>query len=122
MNKPAYDFVSTPDKLRCIFTSEGIVQIKKIILFYPVQDNSEMYELAFGDLVDNKFVDYYSVTNNQDMEKIIGTVINAIHSFFDTYADKTIFFKVVRHREHVCIVPSLPKISPNRNQHIKFMV
>lgn len=82
--------------LQFSFTSEGDKgSIEKMIEFSPMQNNR--WNLGFGDLQDNDWVDSV-VSNNNDMRKVLQTVANAVHAFFDIYKDHEILIMPVDRR------------------------
>jgi hypothetical protein len=78
------------------FTSVGEKgEIKKIIEFYPIQENQ--WNLGFGDLKDGDWVDSV-VSNNNDFRKVLQTVANAIHIFLEMYPHQEIIIIPVDNR------------------------
>lgn len=51
------------------------------------------YNLGFGDLYDDGTVDDMSISNNNDMEKVIATIVQTMFHFFDNYPDKFVFIE-----------------------------
>lgn len=70
------------------FTSIGSKgNIEKIIEFTYMQDN--YWNLGFGDVKGDDWEDNI-ISNNNDMRKVLQTIANAIHLFFDLYPDQNI--------------------------------
>jgi hypothetical protein len=70
------------------FTSKGSKgSIKKIIEFAYMQDH--YWNLGFGDVKGNDWDDDV-ISNNNDLRKVLQTVANAIHLFFDLYPDQNV--------------------------------
>lgn len=65
--------------------------ILKRITFRLVEGNS-VYNLAFGDVVNNE-IDDYSISDNKDMLKILATVAYAVEQFLTAYPDRFVFFR-----------------------------
>ena len=66
--------------------SKGIIQ--KIIEFRRIQNSR--WNLSFGDVKDNDWADNV-VSDNGDLRKVLQTIANAIHLFFDHYPEDEIF-------------------------------
>ena len=83
MNLPKYQLKSEQDLRTFEFISEGPRgYIKKLIVFQNT-NIPNLYNLAFGDkTIDGKINDK-SVSNNNDTEKVLATVISAVYAFFD---------------------------------------
>ena len=93
MKGPYYHFESSEDKLSYVFESVSDEKIvMKIVEYTPFEYNSSIYNLAFGDMNEDGFLDDLSISNNQDMERILATVIQTTFSFFRTYPNKKLFF------------------------------
>jgi hypothetical protein len=93
MEKPIYDLKSSKDGLRYFFESKSTNIIQKAVIYFPIDENPEIYELSFGDVTDDHYVDFMNVSNNQDMEMVLATVIRTIHLFFEQYPHKMIYFR-----------------------------
>ena len=85
--------IKTEDELVFSFVSEGpkgrIVKIVKYQEFMP-----GIYNLAFGDQIQdsNDFDDNVN-SNNEDLPKIIATVMATVEIFLDQLPDKIIYFE-----------------------------
>lgn len=88
-----YDCLISKNFFRYDFCSEGPNgRINKVILFTKntLQDNF-FFNLAFGDIdEDGKFNDFVT-SNNQDAEKVLATVAQAVIAFTNMYPDALIF-------------------------------
>ena len=93
MSQPAYPIRTTSSRLQFAFESinEGHV-VQKRIEFTAFPVNPDIYNLAFGDLNEEGVLDDLTVSNNQDMERVLATVIQALVVFLETYPNKTVFF------------------------------
>lgn len=87
-----YDYFVSEDFFRYEFCSEGPNgKIKKIISFTRVNLNGNIcFNLAFGD-VDGEGMNDLVTSNNQDAEKVLATVAQAVISFTNKYPDALIF-------------------------------
>jgi hypothetical protein len=89
----SYPLLASKNNCRFFFESEGIQgKIVKIVLFTPMKDNR--WNLGFGDWHKGE-VDDLVVSNNQDIVKIMQTVVKAIYLFFEVYPQRIVVFKPV---------------------------
>jgi hypothetical protein len=66
--------------------------IPKAILI--THDSQNKWNLAFGDVIDNDFSDS-SISNNNDVAKVMGTVAKAAMDFLEKYPDRVILIRPV---------------------------
>ena len=93
MTQPYYEFES-PDSLVYYFESTGTNRIiPKVVVYTPVAEGADIYYLGFGDIQEDGSVDDKAISNNQDIEKIMATVIQTILHFLETYPQKSVFFE-----------------------------
>ncbi|MCA0366333.1 MAG: hypothetical protein LCH67_20010 [Bacteroidetes bacterium] len=91
MKIPCYNFESSPDGLRFEFDSiSDRKKIRKVVEFTPLPQNPEIFNLGFGDMKTDGTIDDLIVSNNQDMEKVLATIIQIIFEFFKTRTGKII--------------------------------
>jgi hypothetical protein len=92
MTIACYDYLVSEDFFRYEFCSEGPKgKIKKIILFTRVNLNGNIYfNLAFGD-IDREGINDFVTSNNQDAEKVLATVAQAVISFTNKYPDALVY-------------------------------
>ncbi len=91
MKIPCYNFESSPDGLRFEFDSiSDRKKIRKVVEFTPLPQNPEIFNLGFGDMKTDGTIDDFIVSNNQDMEKVLATIIQIIFEFFKTRTGKII--------------------------------
>lgn len=89
----SYNFERSPDSLRFEFDSlSSQKQIRKVIEYTPLPQNPNIYNLGFGDLKTDGTIDDLAVSNNNDMERILATVIQTIFVFFEARPKNTILF------------------------------
>jgi hypothetical protein len=89
-------YVTQSDSERLTFSFESISQrkiIKKIVLFTPIDDTYKIFNLALCDLSENDELQDDTTSNNDDVEKIMATVIAIVQEFFATYPNKKVFFE-----------------------------
>ena len=92
MQVDKYTLKSGTDLTIFEFISEGPKgAIQKLILFQPTTE-PEFYNLAFGDK-DSLTGDLsdLAVSNNQDTEKVLATVVAALYAFFDHFPDAYVY-------------------------------
>ena len=93
MEKPTCLLKSTPNALQHIFESvKNDVVIPKIVVYLPIENNPNLYQLVFGNLMPNGEIDTLSVSNNDDMKIILTTVVKTLFSFFELNPDKVVIF------------------------------
>ncbi|WP_157488268.1 DUF6934 family protein [Dyadobacter crusticola] len=92
MKHNTYPVSSSPD--RCSYTFESIssekIVIKKVE-FVSIADG--LYNLAFGDLNSTGALDDMVTTNNNDMKKVLATVIQIVRIFLELHPDAAIYFE-----------------------------
>ena len=93
MEKPVYDLKHSADGYFYFFDSIGEKAIKKAIGFTPFEGSPEIVELVFGDLTDNRTIDFLTVSNNQDLILVISTVIKSLKDFLERFPAKSIYFR-----------------------------
>lgn len=52
-----------------------------------------VYNLAFGDVVENGEIDDYSITDNGDRNKILATVFDVVNTYTLRYPERFIYFR-----------------------------
>ena len=92
MKLPRYQLKSGDNLTTYEFVSEGPKgRISKLIQFTPT-NLKEVYNLAFGDK--NQLtgqIDDSVISNNNDSEKVLATVVATIYAFTDKYPDTWIY-------------------------------
>jgi hypothetical protein len=88
-----YDCLVSENFFRYDFCSEGPNgKIKKVILFTRATLHGNfIYNLAFGDIDKDGKLNDFVTSNNQDAEKVLATVAQAVISFTNMYPDALIF-------------------------------
>jgi hypothetical protein len=85
-------FVANPDYSRFEFVSIGKKgEIPKRILFTPTP-LPNVYNLAFGDIIDDEDIDDYNISDNGDRNKILATVLKAVDLYTKKYPDRWVYF------------------------------
>jgi hypothetical protein len=91
MEKPSYQFEVSPDALVYEFDSVSSEKIiRKIVIYEALKD--ELYHFGFGDLTPDGDIDYKVNSKNQDMDKVLMTVVKTMFLFFENYPDKQLVF------------------------------
>lgn len=77
------------------FISEGPKgQIVKRVRFTKIKGYKNLYNLGFGDVnKKSSKIDYRVVTDNQDREKVLATVTQALIHFTNRYPKRHVFFQ-----------------------------
>ena len=93
MNDERYhDLRYNADYTIFIFESKGRNgRLLKVVNFDEIDGYKNMYNLALGTITGAGGVDYESITNNGDRNKILVTVAQIINIFFDHHPGKSIF-------------------------------
>jgi hypothetical protein len=66
-------------------------QITKVVQFQPLQ-RENLYNIGFGDLTASGTVDDKIESNNDDIVKVLATVIHIIQNFLTENAQARVFF------------------------------
>ncbi|OFX45768.1 MAG: hypothetical protein A2046_07310 [Bacteroidetes bacterium GWA2_30_7] len=92
MKQPKYQLKAEQDLAIFEFISEGPKgKIPKLIEFKETNLNG-FYNLAFGDKDETTGkIDDKVVTNNDDTEKVLATVVAAVYAFTDKYPDAWVY-------------------------------
>jgi hypothetical protein len=86
------DLVVSSDFLEYSFVSTGPKgDIRKIVQFEYL-DDTDSYNLAFGDLNANGVLDDLTVSDNKDRDKILATVAHAVTLFCKKHPDDWVYF------------------------------
>ena len=91
MEEPSYQFKVSSDALVYEFTSISSEKIiKKIVIYEPLKE--DLFHFGFGDLTANGDIDYKANSKNQDMDKVLMTVVKTMFLFFENYPGKQLVF------------------------------
>lgn len=94
MDKPTYPFRQFQKELLFEFDSVSQTRrIRKVIAYELVDEVQNIFNLALLDILDDGTVDDSVVSNNQDMETVLATVVATIPVFFDKFPEATIVFR-----------------------------
>lgn len=93
MTPTFYNFESSTDALRFEFDSVSPQKhIRKIVEYTPLPQNPNIYNLGFGDLQEDGSIDDLIVSDNNDTEMVLSTIVRTIFSFFEYRPEKTVLF------------------------------
>nr|MCU0339015.1 hypothetical protein [Spirosomataceae bacterium] len=92
MDKPAYPFKVLEDGQRFEFQSISQKRVVQKVVEFRELETANIYNLALVDIKQDGTFDDMSVTNNQDMERIIATVIRTIQVFLTFKPSAKVFF------------------------------
>jgi hypothetical protein len=92
MNLPKYPLASSDKMMTFEFISEGPKGlIHKLVRFQPT-NLKDVYNLAFGDKdLTTGEIDDAVISNNEDSEKVLATVVATVYAFTDKYPDTWIY-------------------------------
>jgi hypothetical protein len=102
MNVEKYTTKSTVSSLIYTFDSVGTKTIKKVVIYskieYPeyvgLPTDAEVYNLGFGDFNEETGgIDDKIESRNGDTEKVLATVANTAHEFWEEYPNALLFFR-----------------------------
>jgi len=93
MNLDRYDYTPNEEFTNYEFYSDGPNRrIKKMVTFTVAQQRPALiYNLAFGDVDGEGFIDDSVNTNNNDRDKVLATVANSIRDFCDRHGNHLIY-------------------------------
>lgn len=104
MNQPYYPFEVSTNRLSFIFESiNNGRKITKAVEYIPFHFDKTIYNLAFGDIDEKGELDDLSVSDNQDMEKVLATVIQTIFVFLERILTRHCFLQVLPMHVHAFI-------------------
>jgi hypothetical protein len=92
MDSPFYEFEVNEDAFRFYFESVGPKGIIPKIIVYRHTTIPEFYNLTMGDTKDDGSIDVYAESKNNDMEKILSTIIQTMFAFFAFHPKAKIIF------------------------------
>ncbi len=92
MKSERYIFEASASFLEFQFFSVGPKgKIKKRVIFKRFENNTNVFNLGFGDLDENGNINDLIATANQDSEKVLATVVLTIFKFFEKHPDCFVF-------------------------------
>lgn len=94
MAEPSYPFKKYKREL--LFEFESISKtkiIRKIIAYELVDEQEKIYNLSLVDKAEDGSISDMVVSNNNDMEKVLSTVIQTLPIFFKEFEGSKIFFQ-----------------------------
>lgn len=84
MNEPSYPFSRVEDRFVFEFDCVSDTKIvRKLVEFRLIDADMALYNLALVDIMSDGTASDLSVSNNQDMPKVLATVFRALLYFFD---------------------------------------
>ncbi len=90
----AYSFTTNDERIRYEFVSIGPKgEIAKIVSFSPAF--GEAWNLAFGDLKGSEEFDDSIISDNGDMRKVLQTLANIAHDFFEKHPNAQVIIDPV---------------------------
>jgi len=93
MDEPIYQYKKSLDILSFDFESIGRNGIsKKKIVYSSLEEIPDLYSLSLFEVLEDGTLDVYAESKNQDLPKIMATVIRTMVDFFEKYPTKKIAF------------------------------
>jgi hypothetical protein len=93
MEKPHYPIINSDEGFTYEFDSISVLKtIRKVVVYIPYSDDGKIYQLAFGNLLDNGKMDIYDKSANKDMKMILSTVIRTLLDFLSLHPEKSVIF------------------------------
>jgi hypothetical protein len=92
MNLEKYEIESSSTYLRFEFYSKGPKgKIKKQVEFEQFELDSVFYNIGFGDVDEYGNINDLAITDNNDGQKVLATVVLSIFKFFEKYPNASVF-------------------------------
>lgn len=93
MEQPSYPFKKYKRELLFEFESVSEIKtIKKVIAYELIDDKQKVFNLSLVDKNDDGKISDMVVSNNNDMEMVLATVIQTLPIFFAEFEGSQIFF------------------------------
>jgi hypothetical protein len=95
MEKPHYPIIMNPENNGFSYEFDSISEhktIRKGVVYVPYPEDENIYQLAFGNLLDGNRIDVLDKSANHDMEMILATVIRTLLDFLELYPEKSVIF------------------------------
>ncbi len=74
------------------FISEGPKGLIRKLIQFQETNQPNLFNLAFGDKnPESGEIDDLTISNNNDSEKVLATVVGALYAFFDKYPDAFVY-------------------------------
>ena len=94
MDEPNYKFSAVDERLTFEFDSVSTDKvIRKLVQFRLIDFEAELYNLALVDILFDGSASGLSVSNNNDMPKVLATVFRTLLYFFDRHKDEKILIQ-----------------------------
>ena len=93
MEKPHYPIINSEEGFSYEFDSiSELKTIRKVVVYLPYSNDDKIYQLAFGNLLENGSIDIYDKSANKDMKMVLATVIRTLLDFLSLHPDKSVIF------------------------------
>jgi hypothetical protein len=93
MEKPHYPIINSQEGFSYEFDSiSDLKTIRKVVVYLPYSDDGKIYQLAFGNLLENGKMDVYDKSANKDMIMVLSTVIRTLLDFLSLHPEKSVIF------------------------------
>jgi len=87
-----YKVETSSSLLKFEFHSDGPNgKIKKRVAFKPFANNSDVFNLGFGDVDTSGEINDTVISNNSDSQKVLATVALTVYKFYERHPDSWVF-------------------------------
>ena len=94
MKYDAYTELRVTDDFSIIdFISDGTKGAIPKRISFTSTEMENVYNLAFGDIMENGEIDDYTISDNGDRNKILATVANVVDNYTNKYPERWVFFR-----------------------------
>jgi hypothetical protein len=87
-----YEIEASSSLLRFEFYSIGPKgKIKKQVVFKAFENNNNVFNIGFGDVDKDGNINDLTITNNEDSQKVLATVVLTVLKFFEKYPNYYVY-------------------------------
>ena len=87
-----YEIEASSSLLRFEFYSTGPKgKIKKQVAFKAFENNPNVFNIGFGDVDKDGNINDLTITNNEDSQKVLATVVLTVLRFFEKYPNYYVY-------------------------------
>ena len=102
MNEKSYPFKISTANIRYSFESVSEEKVIEKAVIFVETDYPNIYNLALVDVLEDRTESDITVSNNNDLETVMATVIKIIDDFLNKFPDKSVILEEVIYAEHGC--------------------
>ena len=93
MNEKSYPFKISTANIRYSFESVSEEKVIEKAVIFVETDYPNIYNLALVDVLEDRTESDITVSNNNDLETVMATVIKIIDDFLNKFPDKSVIFR-----------------------------